>query len=46
MSALTGDSEEGDNVHRVQLPSGIATGIGSLPHRDATEAAAFSLGAL
>jgi methionine synthase II (cobalamin-independent) len=33
-------------VHRVQLPSGIATGIGSLPHRDAAEAAAFSLSAL
>ncbi len=33
-------------MHRVQLPSGIATGIGSLPHRDAAEAAAFSLAAL
>jgi methionine synthase II (cobalamin-independent) len=33
-------------VHRVQLPSGIATGIGSLPHRDAAEAAAFSLQAI
>jgi len=33
-------------VHRVQLPSGIATGIGSLPHRDAAEAAAFSLHAM
>jgi methionine synthase II (cobalamin-independent) len=33
-------------VHRVQLPSGIASGIGSLPHRDAAEAAAFSLRAM
>lgn len=33
-------------MHRVQLPSGIATGIGSLPHRDAAEAAAFSLRAM
>jgi hypothetical protein len=37
------DEAEGRQVHRVQLPSGIATGIGSLPHRDAHEAAAFSL---
>jgi hypothetical protein len=28
---------------RAQLPSGIATGIGGLPHRDAAEAAAFAL---
>jgi methionine synthase II (cobalamin-independent) len=40
------DRKEGDKVHRVQLPSGIATGIGSLPHRDPTEAAQFSLRAL
>ena len=30
-------------MNRAQLPSGIATGIGSLPHRDADAAAAFSL---
>ena len=30
-------------MHRVELPSGTATGIGSLPHRDAAEAARFSL---
>lgn len=30
-------------MHRVQLPSGTVTGIGSLPHRDAADAAAFSL---
>jgi methionine synthase II (cobalamin-independent) len=30
-------------VNRAQLPSGIATGIGSLPHRDAGAAAAFAL---
>lgn len=33
-------------VNRAQLPSGIATGIGSLPHRDAAAAAAFSLSTL
>jgi hypothetical protein len=30
-------------MNPVQLPSGIATGIGGLPHRDASEAAAFVL---
>lgn len=30
-------------MQRAQLPSGIATGIGGLPHRDATEAATFVL---
>jgi hypothetical protein len=30
-------------VNRAQLPSGIATGIGSLPHRDAAAAAHFAL---
>ena len=30
-------------MHRAQLPSGIVTGIGGLPHRDAGEAAAFVL---
>lgn len=30
-------------MHRTLLPSGIATGIGGLPHRDAAEAAAFAL---
>ena len=30
-------------MNRAQLPSGIATGIGSLPHRDATAAAKFAL---
>ena len=30
-------------MNRAQLPSGIATGIGSLPHRDAAAAAAFAL---
>lgn len=30
-------------MHEVQLSHGMATGIGSLPHRDATQAAAFSL---
>ena len=30
-------------MNRAQLPSGIATGIGSLPHRDAAAAAKFSL---
>ena len=30
-------------MFRVQLPSGIATGIGGLPHRDAGEAADFVL---
>lgn len=33
-------------VNRAQLPSGIATGIGSLPHRDATAAASFALSSL
>ena len=30
-------------MNRAQLPSGIATGIGSLPHRDAAAAAEFAL---
>ena len=30
-------------MHTAQLPSGIATGIGGLPHRDASQAAAFVL---
>ncbi len=30
-------------MHRINIPGGIATGIGGLPHRDADEAAAFSL---
>lgn len=30
-------------MHRINIPGGIATGIGGLPHRDANEAAAFSL---
>lgn len=30
-------------MHRAQLPSGVVTGIGGLPHRDATEAARFVL---
>ncbi len=30
-------------MNRAQLPSGIATGIGGLPHRDAAEAAEFVL---
>jgi hypothetical protein len=30
-------------LNRAQLPSGVATGIGSLPHRDATAAAQFAL---
>jgi len=30
-------------MHRAQLPSGIVTGIGGLPHRDAVEAARFVL---
>lgn len=30
-------------MQRAQLPSGIATGIGGLPHRDAAEAALFVL---
>jgi methionine synthase II (cobalamin-independent) len=46
MSPWAGDSEEGANVHRVQFASGIATGIGSLPHRDAAEAARFSLASI
>ncbi len=33
-------------MSRVQLPSGIATGIGSLPHRNASEATAFVLSAM
>jgi len=33
-------------VNRAQLPSGIATGIGSLPHRDAAAAAEFALSTL
>ncbi len=33
-------------MNRAQLPSGIATGIGSLPHRDAVAAAEFSLATL
>jgi hypothetical protein len=33
-------------VNRAQLPSGIATGIGSLPHRDAGAAATFALSAM
>ena len=33
-------------MNRAQLPSGIATGIGSLPHRDATAAARFALATL
>jgi len=33
-------------VNRAQLPSGIATGIGSLPHRDADAAAEFALSTL
>jgi methionine synthase II (cobalamin-independent) len=35
-----------NRVNRAQLPSGIATGIGSLPHRDAAAAAAFALSTL
>ncbi|MDP2292427.1 MAG: hypothetical protein Q8M22_14645 [Actinomycetota bacterium] len=30
-------------MHQSSLPSGIATGIGGLPHRDAAEAAVFAL---
>ena len=30
-------------MHRTQLSSGIATGIGGLPHRDAVDAATFVL---
>ena len=30
-------------MHLAPLPSGIATGIGGLPHRDADEAAEFVL---
>lgn len=30
-------------MHRINIPGGIATGIGGLPHRDAAEAARFSL---
>jgi hypothetical protein len=37
------DSERRLTMNPVQLPSGIATGIGGLPHRDASEAAAFVL---
>lgn len=33
-------------MNRAQLPSGIATGIGSLPHRDAAAAATFALSSL
>ena len=33
-------------MNRAQLPSGIATGIGSLPHRDAAAAAEFVLATL
>jgi methionine synthase II (cobalamin-independent) len=33
-------------VNRAQLPSGIATGIGGLPHRDAVAAAEFALSTL
>jgi methionine synthase II (cobalamin-independent) len=33
-------------VNRAQLPSGIATGIGTLPHRDADAAAEFALSTL
>ena len=33
-------------MNRAQLPSGIATGIGSLPHRDAADAADFALATL
>ena len=33
-------------MNRAQLPSGIATGIGSLPHRDADAAAEFALSTL
>jgi len=35
-----------DRVNRAQLASGVATGIGSLPHRDADAAAEFALSAL
>jgi hypothetical protein len=40
------DVRRGDLVNRAQLPSGVATGIGSLPHRDAAAAAAFVLATL
>ena len=30
-------------MHRMTIPSGITSGIGGLPHRDAAEAAVFSL---
>lgn len=33
-------------MHTIDIPSGIATGIGGLPHRDAAEAAAFALSTL
>ena len=33
-------------MHRTKLPSGIATGIGGLPHRDAAAAASFVLRAM
>jgi hypothetical protein len=38
--------EDEQQVGRAQLPSGSTTGIGSLPHRDADEAAAFALTAM
>src|SRR3954447_13948433 len=38
--------QEVTGVNRAQLPSGIATGIGSLPHRDADAAAEFALSTL
>lgn len=33
-------------MNQISIPSGIATGIGGLPHRDAVEAAAFVLGSM
>ncbi len=43
---MTPTGRKGEDVARVQLPSGIATGIGSLPHRNAAEATAFVLSAM
>lgn len=33
-------------MHRIDIPGGICTGMGGLPHRDADEAVAFSLRAM
>ena len=33
-------------MNRINIPSGLATGIGGLPHRDAAEAAAFVLASM